>query len=195
VPAVLARAAPVETHFGLLDDVERLGGALVTIPLELERPSAKTQVVIPSLFLPYRCVEFPEDSYLSSAFSNLSGEWLGPLTAPTRALLRFQCPAQVLPLRCRAAKLTVAIQAPSRTMTILGIEDGKAIELARAESPIGTKQFTIDRGAALKLDHNGGLLLGIGVGTMQGKTAGEITARGWKIDEVQLELTGETGSE
>lgn len=194
-PAVLARAAPVDTHLGLLEDVERLGGAMATIPLELQRPSAKTPVLIPSLFLPCRCVEFPHDSNLSSAFSNLTGEWLGPLIAPTRALLRFQCPAQVLPLRCRTAKLTVAIQAPSRTMTILGIEDGKVVELARVESPIGTRQFIIDRNSVLKLDREGGLRLGISVGAMQTKTASEITARGWKIDEVQLEVSGETGSE
>jgi hypothetical protein len=194
-PALLARAAPMETRLGFLEDVERLGGALATIPLEIERPGRKSRVVIPSCFLPYRSVDLPDGLSLSAAYSNPDGAWLGPLVAPTRAVLRFQCPAQVLPLRCQVVKLTVAIHAPSRTMTIQGIEDGKAVSLARVDSPIGTKQFTIDRAGVLKLDRDGGLLLGIKVDEVQAGTGTEATARGWKIDEVQLELTGETGLE
>jgi hypothetical protein len=191
-PALLGRATPVDTHLGLLEDVERLGGALAVIPIEFERPRPKTRVLIPSPFLPYRSVSLEDGSVGGSAiFNGRDGKWLGPLEDPTQTLLRFQCPEQILPLRCQAAKLTISIIAPSRTMTILGIEDGKAVSLARVDSPVGTMQFTIDRAGVLKLDRGGGLLLEIRVGPMQAATTKGVLAQGWKINDVQLELSGE----
>lgn len=195
LPILLARAAPLDMHLGPLEDVDRLGETLVTIPLVLKRPPEKTRVKIPSLFLPCRSVDSPDGAGVSQAFSNVDGKWLGPLSAPTQTMLRFQCPESLLPMVCRSAKLTVSVQAPLRAVSVIGIEQGKVVELAHWESPIGTKQVLIDRREVLNLDRRGGLSLGIRVGDVPPETGSEITSRAWKIDEVQLELTAETGLE
>ena len=191
-PMLLAWASPLDVQFLLADDVQRVGGALILIPLELERPQPGTRVMIPSPFLPFQAVPMPDDASESVTFSNLDGKWLGPFSTASRVMLRFQCPEELLPLRPQRALISVKLSAPSRKMEILGLEGKRVVPLAESQSPVGRVQFQIDRTDVLQLDPQGGLRLGIRVGAIEGQASTSITRAGWKIDDVYLEVTAET---
>ncbi len=191
-PMLLAWASPLDMGFEFGEGVRRSGGALVCVPLELERPAPGTRVAVPPPLLPYESVPLPGQVAGTATFNNLECRWVGPLTDPSRTMLRFQCPEELLPLRVAKAVISVKLNAPSRAVDILGLDGERVVSLARSQGPLGTFQATVDRREVLGLDPQGGLRLGIGVGPIEGQTTGAITSVGWKIDDVTLELWGET---
>jgi hypothetical protein len=191
-PTILAWASPLEMGFRFGESAERLGGALVAIPLALQRPGSRTGVVIPSPLLPFRCVPWPGEPAPAVAYDYREGAWLGPLTSGSRIMLRFQCPAQLLPLRPTRAGVALTLSAPSRQVEIVGVSGGNTVSLARLNSPVGTSRVAIDRADVLELDPDGGLRVGVFVGEIEGSTSSEASRLGWKIEEVELEISGET---
>lgn len=191
-PMLLAWASPLDMGFVFGEGMRQSGGALVCVPLELERPAPGTRVAVPPPLLPYESVPLPGQVAGTATFNNLECRWVGPLTDASRTMLRFQCPEELLPLRAEKAVISVKLNAPSRAVEIIGLDGQQVVSLARSQSPLGTLQVTVDRPEVLKLDPQGGLRLGIGVGPIEGQTTGAITSVGWKIDDVTLELSGET---
>jgi len=191
-PAILAWAAPLEVPLALAGEPERTGTALLVAPLALDRAPPGTAVTIPSAFLPYLAVPGPGVPSYTAAFDNRARVWLGPLLMGTRAFLRFQLPAELLPFRCRHAVLGVTIRAPWRRLEILGLAADSLVSLAATQSPLGALKFEITRPEVLQLDQAGGLVLGVEVGSGGEGKSREASAVGWKIDEVELQLQGET---
>lgn len=192
-PTMLVWASPLDMQLLLADDVERVGDALVAIPLELKRPLPGVRVTIPSPFLPYRAVALPGELAESLPFSNIEGKWLGPLPRASRVMLRFQCPEELLPLRPAKARMSVTLNAPSRKVKILGLDGARVVSLAEFQSPVGQIEVEVDRANVLSLDPRGGLRLGIDIGSIEGrKKTANIARTGWKIDEVRVDLTAET---
>jgi hypothetical protein len=108
--------------------------------------------------------------------------------------LRFQVPAEVLPLRVERARLTVRITAPGRPVVVSGHKDGAAVELLRVESPLDAIQYDLTEEALLRLDEQGGLHLRLNVGTpVKVPEKGKrdiLESEKWTIEYLELEVTG-----
>ena len=191
-PTLLAWASPLDTRFTFAAGAQRTGEALIAVPLVFDRPAPDTEVVIPAPLLPYRTVPIADQVAGSMAYDYLEGKWLGPLAAGAKTMLRFECPAEILPLRVQRAKLSVAINAPSRELEIAGLLGDRIVTLASHQSPVGVMQFDIRRTDVLQPDSGGGILLGVNVGDLEGEGMDSTIKAGWKIDEVRLEITGRT---
>ena len=191
-PLLLFWAPPLDLGFRLPEDARQTGSALVMVPLRIEPSAPGTRVRVPSACLPFRCVEGLE-THRSAAYNNQHGEWLECRT-PSRVWLRFQVPQSVLPLAVEEATLTVRIEAPEREVELQAVAEGQARTLVRRESPMESIQVEVDEPGLLRLDADGGLILGIVVG--QQKTEGPVlTVDGkgslpWRIEHVALELVG-----
>jgi hypothetical protein len=173
----------------------RAGSALLSIPLQLERTPPATRVRIPAAFLPYRRILDPDGRSLNPAYSNPQREWI-ERSGPCRTWLRVQIPEEVRPLDVDRATITLHFDGPSRRLDIAGFVNGKAVILATVEKPAGEVRIPITRADVLRLDSQGGLVLGIFVG--EGEPAktkiGEATRPGakWRIQYVFIDAQGTT---
>src|SRR5205823_2526175 len=109
-----------------------------------------------------------------------------------KTMLRFQVPAELLPLHVERAILTVDLTAPARPVDVFADKGAAVAVLDSRNGPVGRFRFEIDRQEFLRPDADGGLHLGIAVGEAQ-KLLGEARASSeWKINNLQLELSGRT---
>jgi hypothetical protein len=188
-PTLLAWTSPLDLGFTFPEGTQQTGSALVAIPLAIDRPAPGTQVTIPAPFLSYRCVNRPNVE-LTSLYLPQRNEWLSARSQPARTLLRFQIPPELLPLRIERAELEVDLNAQARPFEVFSGEGQQAEVLASRHSPVGTIRLTIDRSDALRLDAGGGLYLGLAIGAAA-RLPGEAQASSeWKINDLQLQLTG-----
>jgi hypothetical protein len=132
---------------------------LISIPLQIERPEAGADVRIPATFIAIK--SFTGRQGASSVFNQRTGAWIQNATKPTRSQLHCLVPKALAPLTLTQATLTIKINAPSRSVKIEGIVDGKQTVLHEMENPNGVQRFVIDRPEALKLDADGGFHLAI----------------------------------
>jgi hypothetical protein len=184
-PMFLAWAAPLDMKFHVPHGARQTGAALVAIPLELQRPEPGSRLLIPSPFLAPRPVLMADAT--SSWYNPSLHSWLGPSQRGGHMMMRYQLPPEILPVRLERAMLSINLTAPSRTLTITTAIDGNIVSLATRDSPAGT--IRVEVGAdQLRLDAQGGVLLGIKIGAHPSSSA---TAPEWKINEVQLQLEGQ----
>ncbi len=191
-PKLLVWGAPYDTQFVLPEGAQRVGSALITIPLKFEHPAPGTTMVIPA-----PCVTYVSGGN-SGAYIAREKRWMSALNTASTTTLRFILPREVMPLKLKQAKLTVKIDAPGRTLSITAGRDAGQVSLASRPSPVGTVQLAIDRTDALAVDADGTFLLSLDVGAAQGEvreaTKGATTLDTtkfptWKIESVQLEVT------
>src|SRR5262249_49724836 len=161
-PMLLAWGPPIDLGFTFPDAARRTGTALAAVPVRVERPAPGTRVLIPAPFLGYRAE--PLDAVFRQPYDPARNRWASEMTSPARALLRFQDPRELLPLRVERAVLHIAIHAPERPFELLGRGPTGLEVLARRHSPVGRLRLVIDRGDALQPDAGGGVRVGIAVG-------------------------------
>ncbi|MES2792435.1 MAG: hypothetical protein V4719_22650 [Planctomycetota bacterium] len=191
-PLFLAWASPYDMQFTLPADAQRVGSALLAIPLKFDHPAPGTSFVIPSA-----CVTY-ESGGTSGAYMNREKRWIAALNKASTTTLRFILPREVQPMTLKQARLTINIDAPGRTLSIFPDRDITQPPLATRSSPVGTVQFNLDQTESLKIDSNGTFLLTIDVGTAQGEVReaikgsvkNDLAFPVWKIEKVQLEVTG-----
>jgi hypothetical protein len=190
---LLAWANPIDMHFNLAAQARHVGSALLVVPIQLERSPPGTRVTIPGPLLAYRRVLVP--------YGHLQ---VGTLTRPvlesnqeTTQHIRFQLPAEVLPLQVERARLTAKVSAPTRQVTISARPDGKPVELLRVDSPLDPLRIDIPQGSTSRLDEGGGLNFEVRVSE---STREEAAGKGgfgerekWVIEYLELEVTGQTG--
>jgi hypothetical protein len=183
-------------HFslGLGAEGRQVGHALLLVPLRLERSAAGSRVTVPGFFVPVR---------------RFLAENLIPLTDEFQEAadfhLRFQLPAEVLPLEIERARLRLQVSAPSRRVTVLGRLDGaagadgrpggKALELLREDNPSDPLRVDITEKELLRLDSTGGFHLNLQLSEpLKERPSGEEDGRDpkWKIEYIELEVTGVT---
>jgi hypothetical protein len=108
--------------------------------------------------------------------------------------LRFQLPAEVLPLKVERARLVVKINAPSRRVTIAGLTPGDLVDQHQVESPLDPIRLDITEPRWLALDAEGGLHLNLNVsdpvGNRQAKREDTLVRQRWNIEYLELEVTG-----
>jgi hypothetical protein len=180
---LFAWATPVDMGFTLAPDARTVGNALLALPLRLERAAAGSRVAIPGPFIPYR--------QIAAA---------GPIrparesTQATNMHLRFQLPAEALPLEVESARLVAKIEAPSRQVVVAGHDEGRAVELYHRDSPLDPIRLTITDASLLRLDEQGGLHLHLSISEERSPLGGQKDARDvsekWRIEDLELEIVG-----
>lgn len=190
---------PLDLRFQFSEGSRRDAWALVSVPIDIERPPAGSRIVVPPPFLACRAVTNPyrkgDAVAMTAAFDYRTGQWTQSVS-PTQVWLRFALPRALLPVALDRAALTMEIKAPNRRVTLLAASVAGPASLTELESPLGTIRFENDSEELLALDHSGGLLVGIDVGGA-GEQPAQPTAVAqpgtpWKIEYVQLEVAGET---
>jgi hypothetical protein len=168
---------------------KRLGSALLSIPVRMERPSPGARVTVPASFLEYRGIVGP-DGHKPTVYSHSLKQWVETKDAVTE-WLRFQIPAAVLPIELSRATLALDVRAPSRAVEILGLVDGSPVVVRSFSHPIGTYGITLDRPELLRLDDQGGLVVAIRVGEDESTETGDVMTKArWRVDSLQMENEG-----
>ncbi len=192
---LLAWGNPVETGFAFAEGSEQVGSALVEIPLTLDRTPPNTEVMVPSPLMRYRAVDGPmEERGSRRAYDDRRDEWVDIQSGAT-VWLQFQLPQEVLPIELRSAHLSLRINAPERTMEILGIRSGNIVTLDSRTDPVGPFSFDIDEQDVLQPNLDGHFLIGIRIGHVDPEkalTTSEILENPWRMDYVQLDVSGTT---
>jgi hypothetical protein len=182
---VIAWANPVDMQFTLAPDARTTGNALLTMPLRLERTSPGKRVTIPGPLVSLRQI-------IAAGPIQLTRE----STQASDLRLRFQLPAEVLPLRVESARLIVRVEAPSRQVVIAGRGDAGPLELHRVSSPLDVIRLEIADEPLLRLDDQGGLYFTLSFGEEQSALGGAKDAREvsqkWRIEDLELEVVGTT---
>ena len=198
---------------------QKTGSTLFPVPLEFNRTPAQRPFLIPATFI--RAANADAGVGQSMLFDSASGTWAQDINYRSESMLRFVIPDSVIPCRIKTAELTLKIQAPSRTLKILGMQDGKRTVLETRRSPSGIIHLKIDDPKLLKLDENGGLQFGFQVSQthkqieavenaaeqakqsaavkirdpQKGKTSpasGSVQIAAWQVDYMRLQVTGVT---
>jgi hypothetical protein len=186
-------ADPLDVGFRVSEDVRQVGSALVRLPVDIAPASPGARVLVPSPFLTYQKTQVGS-APSASAFINSRREWVR-LNHTAETWLRFQLPAQVLPLAVAGATLTVDLDVPLRPVEILGWVAGSPVRVFQTQGPRGKLGITIGRADILRPDARGGIVLGLRVGDERtlGSTPKSLVheaGTGWKIESVALEVTG-----
>jgi hypothetical protein len=113
--------------------------------------------------------------------------------------LRFQLPAELLPLKVERARLTAKINAPTRRVTIAGQADGGPLELHSVANPLDPIRIDITQEQLLHLDREGGLHLNVIVSDSN-KSAEEGPGsvrkeEKWTVEYLELEVSGRIGKD
>jgi hypothetical protein len=186
---LLAWAEPLDMHFTLAPEARTVGSALLMVPLRLERAAPGTRVTVPGPLIACRRVVGGH----AVAVPRVS------LQEATDLHLHFQLPAAVLPLHVERARLVAKLSAPSRRVTVSAGPPGQAVELRRVDSPIDPIRLDITEARFLNLDAQGGLHLNLAVGEapQAGRPGGRAAQapEGWRIEYLELEVTGRTADD
>lgn len=191
-PTLMTWAPRLDLGFDFPDQERQIGSALVLAPVVLDRPPPKSDVLIPSPFLPYRMDPRREASL---AYSNQERRWQARRRG-ARTWLRIQFPHAVLPLRVDSVTTTLHIKGPSNQLEIAGLVDDQPTILASKDDPLGTLSFTIDRSDVLQLDERGSLLVGVFVAGVEDSRSDSSNFEGetnqWQIEFLHFEARGQT---
>ncbi len=186
-------ADPVDQGF-VFPQTNRLGSALVSIPLQIERSLAGSDVIIPASFIPYRGAESP-DGKRPTAYNAIRGEWADSQYAICQ-WLRFQMPPSVLPLEVRRAVISLSLRAPSRSVDVLALDDRQPVVVKSLTHPIGTFEVVLDQPELLRLDGEGGLAVAIRVSGEESADLSDLMAVApWKIESLCMAVVGKVRGE
>jgi hypothetical protein len=182
---LMAWGRPLDTHFHFAPVTRTTGSALFVIPLRMERSAAGKRVTVPGPFIsPQRLLQ---DVVSRPALES---------TEKTEMHLRFQLPAEVLPLQPERARLLLRIEAPGRPVSIAGRAENKFVEVHQVDSPLDPIRIEITEPRFLQLDDEGGLHLNLKIGDAAedraaAKRPSELDTK-WTIDTLELEVSGRT---
>ena len=187
-PVLYVWSDPLDTGF-IFPQPNRIGSALLSIPIQFERPIRGSMVTVPASFISFRGIIGP-DGNRPSAYSAIVHEWC-EMSSGATDWLRFQLPESVLPLELSRAVVSLDIRAPSRFVEILGLNDGAPVVVKQLSLPIGTYQISLDRPGLLQLDEHGGLTIALRVGAEEVDDPQDLMAQAnWKVHSLQMSVVG-----
>ncbi len=187
-PMLYVWADPVDGGL-VFPQANRLGSALISVPVQVEVSREGTEVTVPAPFIPYRGVVGPDGSR-PTAYGQYRHEWMELKTAANE-WLQFQLPEAILPFELTRAEISLDIRAPSRSVEILGLKAGSSVVVKSLSYPIGTYQVVLDQPELLQLDDDGGLRIGIRVGSEETEDPTDLmTQASWKIESLQMNVVG-----
>ena len=182
--SLLLWAEPIDLGFTLIPGARRAGDALLVVPLRLEHSAPGTRVTVPGPFV--RCRQIRGRSATAVARESHRASDMH---------LRFQLPAEVLPMEVEQAQFVIRIRAPLRRIVVAGRSGGALVELHRVASPADPIRVALTDPRLLRLDDKGGLHLNLNIGEQLkgGPTQDrDVLEQKWTIEYVELEVSGRT---
>lgn len=166
-PSLLLWTNPVDLGVRFADRFKHDGSALISIPIQVDRPQAGTEFRIPSTFI--HVDTFASETGRSTTFNSRKGTWLKDLTKPTETQLLFEFPRSVSSMTLTSVSVSMKVNAPSRTLFVKALVDGEPQTVFQQKNASGVIQFTIDQQDALRFHRDGGLWLAFGVSESTGQ--------------------------
>jgi hypothetical protein len=186
-PVLLAWAEPVDMPFNLAPGARTAGTALLVVPVRLERPAPGTRVSVPG---PLVAVERVEENLPTAQPVPREGREAREMQ------LRFQLPAEVLPLEVERVRFTAKFDAPGRRVTVSARpQAGAPVELSRVDNPLSPIRVEIAERSLLRLDERGGLHLNVSISEPSRRAGAFDTGERWSIRYLELEVVGTTKGE
>jgi hypothetical protein len=192
-PTILAWSKPVAIGLAFPQQHERLGSALLALPLNLEATPRGEEFVLPPWLCPIQTVVGKDGSRASELYDNKRKRWAGKNFDQRRVWLRIQLPRQVLPAALTEAVVTMDVEFQEFDLQLLSVQDEELTVSQSLTDPVGSQTVTINQSDMLQLDADGGLLIVVqavaGKGqTEKGKRAKKYT---WHIRDFSVELRGQ----
>jgi hypothetical protein len=159
--SLLCWTAPFDLGVRFADSFRQTGSALVSIPVQIDRPEEGIDFRIPATFV--RTEAFIGERGLSSLYNARTGRWLSGLTKPTETELLFRFPEALDTMKLKQVNVAIKINAPSRTLIIETLVDGERVTVFEKKSPSGLIRFSIENEDALALHPDGGFWMEIGI--------------------------------
>jgi len=178
-----------ELGFKFGDGLQNQGETLLTVPLELMRPPAGTELLIPSPLLSFATCRPPDGSPPAGFWDDDRYEWQ-ERSGASATWLQFQVPRALLPLKSQKGRLTVKVSGPMGRLDIMSVKDGAAVTLETVENPVGTLEFELNDPDVLAVNRNGELTLGVSADVTANLSDGQArgTANYWRIESLALQL-------
>ncbi|QDV43664.1 hypothetical protein Enr13x_35210 [Stieleria neptunia] len=201
-PSLLVWTDPLDLGVQFADRFDHSGAALMSIPIQLERPAAGVEFRIPSSFIRTKAFWGPQGR--TTLFNPRTGKWLPEMTKAAEARLLFQFPDAARPMTLQRVNVTMKINAPSRTFFVNALVDGQPTRVFQRDNATGVIEFAIESEDALRLHADGGLWLAFGVTESFEATEQRATRSGsgeagdqvvdnatWQIDYVHLDAVAQ----
>ena len=191
-PTIMAWAKPLEIGLAFPGEHERLGSALLAVPLHLEPTPRGESFRIPSWLLGIETAASKDGKEAPDVYGDDLQKWLGKKFDPRRIWLRVQLPEQVLPASLSQAVVKLDVECDQFDLELLGWEGEDLRSVQKLENPVGAQSFQVAASELLALDDRGGLLL-----VLQAVPGEQQTSRGaaakkysWEIKSLSIELAG-----
>jgi len=185
-PTVMGWVAPMDIGISWPEGAQQRGSALVSIPLRIDRPKAKTRVTIPSPFMRFTWIPPDGENGVPSYHLNIERRGWVPVGRDGRVVVRFDPPTALLPLRLESAKVHLNMEALGRSVKLYYRTDSQAPQMiAELKNPTGSKSLAFDLPDQPVLVR-GGLWLELLIESPGGLEAMPM----WRIDRIDLQLQG-----
>jgi hypothetical protein len=197
VPQLLFWTDPWDLGFRFGEARRELGSALVSVPIQFERPPTGTEMLIPSPLLPYHATFGPDDEAPSGLFDNRHRAWLEKCW-PTFTWLRFQIPKVLLPVQIQSGRMVLRVTGPVGKLEIAGARQKQTVPLKTWIDPVGTLTWEFTQNELTELLADGGLLLRVAGGDPDRPelTNGDLKhgdkTNFWQIESLTLDLRAKT---
>ncbi len=201
-PTMLVWTNPLNLNVDFGDGFNHRGSTLASLPVQLQRLSSGSEFVVPETFV--RFDTFAGTRGRTAIYNPRIGRWI-ELNQPADAQLKLIVPDVLLPCSVKRVNVQIKINAPSRTLTILGRESasGERATLFEKKNPTGVLRFSIDDPDALQITSDGGILLSVVVSEsdeeresiqkpVESGTLASPSRSTWRIDHLHANVEGVT---
>lgn len=192
-PQLLFWSNPWDLGFRFDEGRRTFGAALVSVPVQLERPPVGTDVALAPPLLPYRAVFGPDGLAPSGWWDDRRRAWVEK-SWHSSTWLRFQIPSVLLPVSVQRGRIVVRVSGPVGKLEIAAVKQHTAVPLKSWVDPVGTLTLEITDPELLHVSDDGGLLVRVSGGDPERP---ELTASGtgrstkvsyWQIESLTLDL-------
>ncbi|MBN80926.1 MAG: hypothetical protein CMJ70_12385 [Planctomycetaceae bacterium] len=188
-PTLFVWASAFDTQFVFSPEVEQRSSALLAVPVGMESPQPGTEVLIPNAFLRCRSIPGPEQRAASPLFNHRTGNWLEAQRAG-KVWLRFELPPELRTLRIKQATINMKMVGQGWNVRLSGLSDSASRLIVEKADWSNESSFQLDRPEWLKLDREGGIVIGLDVTPVRDPSDIDPPAP-WKIEFVRMEVTGQ----
>ena len=192
-PTLLAWSKPLEMGLNFPEQHQRLGSALLALPLALNPTPRGESFVVPPWLCRIEVTVGKDGSRASELFDNARQQWSGKNFDPRPVWLRVQLPKQVLPAQLTKVVVTTDVEFSGFDLEVLGVQGDEVKALEKMTNPVGTRSVAIDQRELLSLDADGGFVLV--VRALPGEEQTEQGQRGkkysWQVKDLYLVVHGE----
>ncbi len=204
-PQLMFWSGPFDNGLRFGDQLKNLGASLVAVPLIIDRPENGTEFLIPAPFLNIVNRANPDGTPATAMWDSEKQQWQERST-PGTTWLSFQIPEELLPVTALQARINLKVSGPIGRVDFMGLKTGEPVSLATLVNPLGSVDIEIADSAALTIDDDGRLSLGLSAGNQDlsqnlpdgasaqrpQATVQNAKVNYWRIESLALQLSART---